>query len=518
MESLATRRSTHALVAIIFLVLGILLTLGLVKSRQEIRQRAGAETTLEIVPQQKTVDQGAIFTVDVVLNTGNSQVTRADVTLFYDDKYLEGVSFKPEGTLLPQVEEVGLVQNGVANIVVGAPSTSPATGNGSIARLTFKARNPADTLIRFDGGSTHVKALGGDNDIPVSLTQGQVSVTRTIHPRSVLYVEPMQTTVKQGDEFVINVQLDTGTNSVTTADFKVLYNQSAAVLTGIELTPGDFLVNEIFRENFTDGGVSVRLAVGSPLSTNGKQGIGIVAKLKFRAETTGTTTISFDAASSVKNFGSDENMLSETRPGYVTVEESTSPGTGGPDPTPASACQKTAPFAPTGFSGTPGSSPRKIDLTWDASAGATHYGIVYGVKPGRYIYGAANVGNVTAYTVSNLSSNGAYYFAVFAVNDCAASGFSYEVAIRTASYPAGTPLASPVLEEDTEFVPLDPDEDALTTLTASPTPIATPLPTVSAAPQKTDKPGLNPLVTPLGGILLIIVALFVGIFFFRMRS
>jgi len=57
-------------------------------------------------------------------------------------------------------------------------------------------------------------------------------------------------------------------------------------------------------------------------------------------------------------------------------------------------------------------------LTWTASAPVTHYSISYGVKPGEYIYGAANVGNVTTYTVGSLDPGTQYYFSVRGVNDC----------------------------------------------------------------------------------------------------
>jgi hypothetical protein len=57
-------------------------------------------------------------------------------------------------------------------------------------------------------------------------------------------------------------------------------------------------------------------------------------------------------------------------------------------------------------------------LTWTASSPVTHYSISYGTKPGEYIYGAANVGNVTTYTVGSLDPGTKYYFSVNAVNDC----------------------------------------------------------------------------------------------------
>lgn len=57
-------------------------------------------------------------------------------------------------------------------------------------------------------------------------------------------------------------------------------------------------------------------------------------------------------------------------------------------------------------------------LTWKAVSNATHYSIIYGNEPNKYIYGVANTGNVTTFTVNALDLNTKYYFAVIAVNDC----------------------------------------------------------------------------------------------------
>lgn len=69
-----------------------------------------------------------------------------------------------------------------------------------------------------------------------------------------------------------------------------------------------------------------------------------------------------------------------------------------------------------------------VTLTWNSVAGATHYGILFTRLSDGTQYGASNVGNVTSYTVNNLSGGGnSYSFQVFAVNECAPSGFSNAV-------------------------------------------------------------------------------------------
>ena len=67
----------------------------------------------------------------------------------------------------------------------------------------------------------------------------------------------------------------------------------------------------------------------------------------------------------------------------------------------------------------PGSLPRTAALTWDAATdpNVSGYRIYYGSGPGTYLQSfgkGINVGNVTTYTVTGLTSGSRYYFAVTA--------------------------------------------------------------------------------------------------------
>lgn len=60
-----------------------------------------------------------------------------------------------------------------------------------------------------------------------------------------------------------------------------------------------------------------------------------------------------------------------------------------------------------------------VTLTWTPVSPVTHYGIIFNRNSDGEQYGSPNVGNVTSYTVTNLSGGGASYtFRVFGVNDC----------------------------------------------------------------------------------------------------
>jgi hypothetical protein len=73
-----------------------------------------------------------------------------------------------------------------------------------------------------------------------------------------------------------------------------------------------------------------------------------------------------------------------------------------------------------------------IELNWTAAGDASTYNIAYGTAPDTYIYGATDIGDVSSYTVSGLSSGTTYYFRVYAVNSCGAGGSSNEASATTA--------------------------------------------------------------------------------------
>ncbi len=60
-----------------------------------------------------------------------------------------------------------------------------------------------------------------------------------------------------------------------------------------------------------------------------------------------------------------------------------------------------------------------VSLSWTAVSPVTHYALVFTRVSDGEQYGSTNIGNVTSYTVTNLSGGDSYTFEVFGVNDCA---------------------------------------------------------------------------------------------------
>lgn len=71
--------------------------------------------------------------------------------------------------------------------------------------------------------------------------------------------------------------------------------------------------------------------------------------------------------------------------------------------------------------------PGEVILVWHKVPGATSYTIAYGLTPGNYIYGAADIGTGESEAISiRALENRTYYFVVRANNGCMPGPFSQE--------------------------------------------------------------------------------------------
>lgn len=140
-------------------------------------------------------------------------------------------------------------------------------------------------------------------------------------------------------------------------------------------------------------------------------------------------------------------------------------------------------------------------LTWvDSANPVSNYIASYGTTPGKYIYGAPNIGGqgTTSYTIGSLSSNKTYYFVVAAANKCGVSSFSSEVSTIVNPVPATpTPTIGPTTL---------PDVPALVSDTPTDVPTDTPSPTSTATVQ-----GGNSTFRDLGIGIVVVGVLLIGL-------
>ncbi len=145
-----------------------------------------------------------------------------------------------------------------------------------------------------------------------------------------------------------------------------------------------------------------------------------------------------------------------------------------PPPTPAPAgppvCSDSSPSsAPFIYSLIPGTNSIQINFS-QAGEPVSYYALEYGQEPGKYIYGATNIGGkgTTSYTVGSLSPGTSYYVRVRGGNGCATGPWSNEAVGRT----LGGFFVPTAVKEKPSPTPI-PTSTATPTLI--PTPVASPI-------------------------------------------
>lgn len=102
----------------------------------------------------------------------------------------------------------------------------------------------------------------------------------------------------------------------------------------------------------------------------------------------------------------------------------------------ASAVVNTVTSSTTGpqwLTGKIGPSAGDVTLNWRHTDDANNYHLVYGTEPGKYTYGALNIGWVTSYTVHKLVPGMTYYFALVPVKNDKALYTTQAVKVMTGS-------------------------------------------------------------------------------------
>ncbi|KKU81790.1 MAG: hypothetical protein UY10_C0047G0003 [Microgenomates group bacterium GW2011_GWA2_47_8] len=143
------------ILGLIFLLLGIPITVFIVGQRQELRQKAAPATTLSFSPSAASHLVGETFPLEVTLNSGENQVVAIELHITYDPTKLEAQTIT-NGPLFPNVLASGVVAPGTASITVGAPDAkSPVKGSGTAAVVHhhrgnrgFSRTDPTANLIR----------------------------------------------------------------------------------------------------------------------------------------------------------------------------------------------------------------------------------------------------------------------------------------------------------------------------------------------------------------------------------
>ncbi len=271
-------------------------------------------------------------------------------------------------------------------------------------------------------------------------------------------LDPLSKDINIGQEFNINIDLDTQDKEVNGVEAKLSFNKDLIEVTGVNFL-GIFPDNNQNINN-SEGYVQIGSNMESPTASFNGSSNWVTLTLKGKAK--GSTELRFSCPESaifevVTPPNLPNNLLdcSSLGAGSYTISEAGEPPPGDKedeeeevsDGVPGPGCTDPSPDTPANLEAASGPGKGEVSLTW-TKVGADYYSLVFGGASGAYEYGAPNIGNTDQYTVRQLTQGKLYYFAIAAVRGCASSGFSNEASARaegaTGGLPAKvTPKASP---------------------------------------------------------------------------
>lgn len=179
------------IIAVIFLIATIPLTVWFVKQQQDIRSQAVAATTLYFNTPTLSKQQGDTFALDVTVDTASNSISVADLVINTDPAKIK-ITGITQGTFLPNIVVAGAHTDSKATIVLGSPGASPAKGIGVLATVTFQVvAGEGTSQITFTG--SQVAATQEIGNVLIGTTPATVTIGSGITPTATATPIPTST-------------------------------------------------------------------------------------------------------------------------------------------------------------------------------------------------------------------------------------------------------------------------------------------------------------------------------------
>lgn len=186
--------------------------------------------------------------------------------------------------------------------------------------------------------------------VTVFLVSKNQEIRQRAAPATTLTLTPSSATKQVGDEFVLDVSMNTATNQVVAVQVSLSFDP-----TKLE---AEWIHNGTMFPNIISSGVigngSASIALGAANTTTPITGTGVAASVKFKAlaATTAPISVKFSADTFVGALGEGStNVLTSTVPSTITITTGTAP-TLTPTPTTGGSSTITPTATPTGGAGT----------------------------------------------------------------------------------------------------------------------------------------------------------------------
>jgi len=339
---------------VIIVIIGIILTVQQVQRLQEVRKGAfagGAKLLMTSDADNNEIKEGNDFTVNVLLDTQDNDVTAADITILYPKDNIELTSVDL-GSFLPGHLSAPVIQNGQVNFALARNPEVSVTGAGVLATLRFTAlTKSADPLQITFGPTTDVTATENpetniiDTATPLSV---RVKASSVVNGSSLLF-ESSKTTVAPNEEFTVTTILDPKGRQITGAEIRMKY--PADKIDVIDVVEKDLLPLPLQKDLTSTPGTAVFAVASSTSQSATTSGEIAVFTLRAKATASGSVPITFSTATKVSELGElDLNVVGEMTGISVTVAGgplSPVPSTTTPTITPTRAPSPTVSVSPT---------------------------------------------------------------------------------------------------------------------------------------------------------------------------
>lgn len=158
-------------------------------------------------------------------------------------------------------------------------------------------------------------------------------LTKKAAPTTVLSLAPAAITKNVGETFTVNINVDTGTNQIVSADLDLSFNP--AVLEVSSITKGAFFPDAQEPTKIIDNNTGkIKYSLFSMVE---KQGAGIFTSIVFKGKGSGLSALSFDSTTTIGGRNETEALSRTVAGNYVITAVTLTPtptGTSTTTPTP----------------------------------------------------------------------------------------------------------------------------------------------------------------------------------------
>lgn len=187
MNNWSGKKKVFALFGAILAIVGLVVTIFLVQTVQDLRSRAAKATVLSLTPTNQNVEIGEEGELDVVVSPGTNQINFIKTSIKFDEDkfFLDEGSFSLNEELNFDLIEGPTVSDGVLSFIANVNDPTSVIQNtpvtlGNIRFIVKDEAESGDSQFSFDEANTQIKSLGSGDSFKENVLSSTVQATVTV--------------------------------------------------------------------------------------------------------------------------------------------------------------------------------------------------------------------------------------------------------------------------------------------------------------------------------------------------